>query len=79
MWYATNNYYVLPTYAYLYLPRRHCGNTKEVKRICLKDIGVRVIVFNETLNNISDILWRSVFLVKETGVPGKNQRPAVGH
>jgi len=30
------------------------------------------MVFNVTLNNISAILWRSVLLVKETGVPGKN-------
>jgi len=28
MWYATNNYYALPTYVYLL--RRHCGNTNEV-------------------------------------------------
>ena len=26
-------------------------------------------------NNISVILWRSVLLVEETGVPGENQRP----
>jgi hypothetical protein len=30
------------------------------------------MVFNVTLNNISAILWRSVLLVKETGIPGKN-------
>ena len=28
------------------------------------------MVFNTTFNNISDISWRSVFLVEETGVPG---------
>jgi hypothetical protein len=28
------------------------------------------IVFNATFNNISAILWRSVLLVEETGVPG---------
>ena len=28
--------------------------------------------FNATLNNISVISWRSVVLVKETGVPGEN-------
>jgi len=29
-------------------------------------------VFNATFNNISDISWRSVLLVEETGVPGEN-------
>jgi hypothetical protein len=36
----------------------------------------------KTLNNticISVILWESVLLMKETGVPGENHRPAVGH
>jgi len=32
-------------------------------------------VFNATFNNISVILWRSVLLVEETGVPGENHRP----
>ena len=35
-------------------------------------IGVGGMVFNGTFNNISDISWRSVLLVEETGVPGKN-------
>ena len=30
------------------------------------------MVFNATFNNISVILWRSVLLVEETGVPGEN-------
>jgi hypothetical protein len=34
------------------------------------------MMFNATFNNISVILWRSVLLVKETGVPGE---PAVSH
>ena len=33
---------------------------------------VRVVVFNATFNNISDILWQSVLLVEETRVSGKN-------
>ena len=33
-------------------------------------IGVRVIVFNATFNNISVISWQSVLLVEETRVPG---------
>jgi hypothetical protein len=32
--------------------------------------------FNATFNNISVILWLSVLLVEETGVPGENYRPA---
>jgi hypothetical protein len=35
-----------------------------------------VMVFNATFNNISVILWRSVLLVEETGIPGENHRPA---
>ena len=38
-----------------------------------------VMVFNATFNNISAILWQSVLLVKETGVPGNNHRPVASH
>jgi len=31
-----------------------------------------VMVFNATFNNISVILWRSVLLVEETGLPTEN-------
>ena len=34
------------------------------------------MIFITTLNNISAILWRSVLLAEETGVPGENHRPA---
>ena len=34
--------------------------------------GFEFIVFNATFNNISVILWQSVLLVEETGVPGEN-------
>jgi hypothetical protein len=30
------------------------------------------MVFNAIFNNISVILWQSVLLVEETGVPGEN-------
>jgi len=36
-------------------------------------------MFNAILNNISVILWWSVLLVDETGVPGENNRPAASH
>ena len=32
--------------------------------------GVRVMVFNISLNTISAILWRSALLAEEAGVPG---------
>ena len=38
----------------------------------LKGLGVRVIVFNATYNNISVITWQSVLLVEEIAVPGEN-------
>ena len=31
------------------------------------------------INNISVILWRSVLLVEETGVPGENHQPVASH
>jgi hypothetical protein len=31
------------------------------------------MVFNATFNSISVILWQSVLLVEETGVPGEYQ------
>ena len=37
------------------------------------------VVFNATFNNISVILWQSVLLAEETGVPGENHRPAASH
>jgi hypothetical protein len=37
------------------------------------------MLFNTTFNNISIILWRSVILVEETGVPGENRRHATSH
>jgi hypothetical protein len=37
-------------------------------------VRVRVMVFNATFNHISDILWRSVLLVEETGMPGETHR-----
>ena len=42
-------------------------------------IWIRVMVFNTIFNNISVILWRSVLLVEEIGVPGENHRPVTSH
>jgi hypothetical protein len=37
------------------------------------------MVFNATFNNIVAILWQSILLVEETGVPGENHQPAASH
>ena len=37
------------------------------------------MVLNTTFNIISAISWRSVFLVKETRVPGETHRPVASH
>jgi len=37
------------------------------------------MVFNANFNNISAILWRSVLLVEETGVPKENHQPTANH
>jgi hypothetical protein len=36
------------------------------------EIGVGVMVFNATFNNISVMSWQSVLLVEKTRVPGGN-------
>ena len=40
--------------------------------ISWNDVGWLVMVLNTTFNNISAILWWSVLLVEEIGVPGEN-------
>jgi len=35
------------------------------------------MVFNAIFNDISVILWRSVLLMEESGVPGENYRPTL--
>jgi hypothetical protein len=39
-------------------------------------LGLGLLVFNATFNNISAILWWSVLLVEETG---ENHRPVASH
>jgi hypothetical protein len=41
--------------------------------------GKVFMVFNVTLNNISVILWLSVLLLQETGIPWENHRPVTSH
>jgi hypothetical protein len=40
---------------------------------------VCLMVFNATFNNISAILWRSVLMMEEIGLPGENHRPVASH
>ena len=69
-----------------YFVKIHSDSNKKKSEMCPisrrldsyeTDLRVRVRIFNTTFNNILvTISWRSVLLVKETGVPGKNHRPA---
>jgi hypothetical protein len=43
------------------------------------NLGLGLLCFNATFNNISVILWQLVLLLEETGVPGENHRPAASH
>jgi len=43
------------------------------------EIGFGLMVFNATFNNMSVILWSSVLLAEEIGVPGVNHRPVASH
>ena len=42
-------------------------------------IGLWVMVFNATFNNISAISWWSVLLVNETRIPVESHRSAASH
>jgi hypothetical protein len=44
-----------------------------------RTIGVIVVVFNASFNNISVISWRSDLLGEETRVPAENNRPVASH
>jgi hypothetical protein len=43
------------------------GGNRSIRRVMVR-------VFYATFNNISVILWRSVLLVEDTGVPGVTDR-----
>ena len=55
------------------------SHLEHIKKYVILTFWVRIVVLNATFNNISFISWRSVLLVKETGVPGENHRPATSH
>jgi hypothetical protein len=45
----------------------------------IEDGLVWFMVFKATFNKISDISWRSVLLVEETGVPVEKHQPVASH
>jgi len=55
----------------LSLDRNNTKKTTTVLFVWVFCLFVCLMVFNATFNNISVILWRSVLLVEETGVPEK--------
>ena len=52
-----------------------CKRSIKINFLSLKN-GVRVVVFNTTFNNISELSCWSVLLVEENGVLGENHHPA---
>jgi hypothetical protein len=52
---------------------------EEIKKKKGRFVLVWFMVVNITFNNISVILWSSVLLVEETGVPVENQRPVTSN
>ena len=52
---------------------------RAMQALYVSDMFVCFMVFNATFNNISDISWRSVLLVDETGGTRENHRPVASH
>jgi hypothetical protein len=52
---------------------------KGCKQVCYNGLGLGLMVFNATFNNISAISWWSVLLVEETGQSGENHRSVTSH
>ena len=55
------------------------NNMIVIQQIKLTGSRVKFMVFIATFNNISAISWRSVLLVKETGLPTENHRSVASH
>ena len=45
-----------------------------MKIMLVTSCGLWFIMFNAIFNNISIILWQTVLLVEEAGIPGENHR-----
>jgi hypothetical protein len=57
-----------PNQVFLTLNNNHSFTPNQVVLIVFGLVGC-LMAFSATINNISDISWRSVLLVEETGVP----------
>ena len=69
-----NNHSFTPNQVVLTLNNNHSFTPSQVVLIVFGLVGC-LMVFNATFNNSSVISWKSVLLVKETGVPvEKHQR-----
>ena len=67
---------------YIYISYKKCFLKNSVKSFLTRFSGfyrLSFMVFNATFNNILVILWRSVLLVEEVGVPKENHRPVSSH
>ena len=80
------NYLILNNILVLGQVRCHHQLKQPIRGHCIKSWGTEkcrgwamVMVLNTTFKNISVISWRSVLLVKETGLPGENRRPVASH
>ena len=63
----------------IYFLKRYYDMKKEPLNNANILFRVRVKVLNATSNNILVILWPSVLLVEETGVPGENHKTVACH
>ena len=52
------------------------GARPKLQKVFFFNMTQHIMVFNAALSDISDMLWRSVFLVEETG---ENHPPAASH
>ena len=75
-------FYITIVMIYYALLQELIKNTRLIKNeksLIIKQLFVCLMLFNDTFNNISVILWRSVLLVEETRVNGENHQPLASH
>ena len=65
-------------YIYLFFSFLFQDHNVQNKKEAIQFKGVRLMVFNVTLNNIPVILWSALFM-EETGVSEENHQPVASH